>query len=51
VGINERLMTPRLELDKNRSVTIIGAYAPTLDSEEKSKEAFFAELDKLLKIV
>lgn len=47
-GINERLMTLRLHLGKKQHATIISAYAPTLDSDDNTKEAFYSDLEKIL---
>ncbi|XP_036389460.1 deleted in malignant brain tumors 1 protein-like [Megalops cyprinoides] len=35
-------------LANNQSVTVISAYAPTFDSQDKAKETFYADLDKVL---
>ncbi|KAJ3612710.1 hypothetical protein NHX12_018968 [Muraenolepis orangiensis] len=48
VGINERLMTIRLMLASSQMATVISAYAPTLDAQDEVKEAFYADLDKIL---
>ncbi|XP_060759866.1 uncharacterized protein LOC132870238 [Neoarius graeffei] len=48
VGINERLMTLRLRLSNNQMTTAVSAYAPTLDSQDEDKEAFYASLDQVL---
>ena len=48
VGISERLMSMRVPLVKNRYVTLISCYAPTLTSSEDSKDQFYEELDNLL---
>ena len=50
-GISKRLMTVRLKLDSNRMATVVGAYAPTLDSQEDIKEAFYASLDNILSAI
>ena len=47
-GINERLMTLRLNLEGHKHATIISAYAPTLLAEEQTKELFYATLDSVL---
>ena len=47
-GINERLMKTRLELAHNQHMTVISAYAPTLDADDEVKEAFYAALHKIL---
>ena len=48
VGINERLMTIRLILAGGQKATVVSAYAPTLDSQDEAKEAFYADLDNIL---
>ena len=48
VGINERIMTLQLKLDKNQTATVISAYAPTLDSEDLEKEIFYSQLNNVL---
>ncbi len=48
VGINERIMTFQLKLDRNETATVISTYAPTLDSEESDKELFYSQLDSVL---
>jgi len=48
VGINERLMTLRIQLDSNQHATIISAYAPTLDKDDEVKETFYSDLDQLI---
>lgn len=48
VGISERLMTIRLILGSNQVAALISAYAPTLDAQDEVKEAFYADLDKIL---
>nr|XP_061823852.1 uncharacterized protein LOC133611023 [Nerophis lumbriciformis] len=48
VGINERLMTLRLMLASSHMATVVSAYAPTLDAQDEVKEAFYADLDKVL---
>ena len=48
VGINERLMTWRIPLAKERFATLISAYAPTLDAEHNVKEDFYRALDAIL---
>uniref|UniRef100_H3AV30 Endonuclease/exonuclease/phosphatase domain-containing protein n=1 Tax=Latimeria chalumnae TaxID=7897 RepID=H3AV30_LATCH len=50
-GINEHLMSLRLQLANNSSATVINAYAPTLAAEEEQKEQFYADLDKILTII
>lgn len=48
IGINERLMTWRIPLAKERFATLISAYAPTLDAEHNIKEDFYRALDAIL---
>ncbi len=48
MGISEHLKTIRLVLANNQMATVLCAYAPTLDSEEKIKETFYACLDDTL---
>ncbi|XP_042591969.1 uncharacterized protein LOC109084930 [Cyprinus carpio] len=48
IGINERLMTWRIPLAKERFATLISAYAPTLDAEYNIKEDFYRVLDAIL---
>ncbi|KAF1392327.1 hypothetical protein PFLUV_G00051640 [Perca fluviatilis] len=48
IGINERLMTWRRPLAKERFATLISAYAPTLDAEHNIKEDFYRALDAIL---
>ena len=47
IGINERLMTWRIPLAKERFATLISAYAPTLDAEHNIKEDFYRALDAI----
>ncbi|XP_064094379.1 craniofacial development protein 2-like [Macrobrachium nipponense] len=47
-GLNERLMTLRLNLEGNKHATVISAYAPTLLAEDQTKELFYAALDTAL---
>ena len=48
VGINERLMTMRLQLSQSKHLTLISAYAPTLDKEDEIKEGFYNDLDQAI---
>lgn len=48
IGINERLMTWRIPLIKNRYLTLISAYAPTLVTDEATKDTFYSALDATL---
>ncbi len=47
-GINERLMTLRIQLVKSQHATIISADGPTLDSYDKVKETLYEQLDNHL---
>ena len=47
-GINERLMTLRLRLDGDRFVTMISAYAPTLNSSPDTISAFYQTLKEII---
>ncbi|KAI8776452.1 craniofacial development protein 2, partial [Biomphalaria glabrata] len=47
-GHSDRLMSLRLPLDGSRYVTIISAYAPTLQAEPETKERFYADLRRVL---
>lgn len=47
-GISERLMTWRIPLVKGRFASLISAYAPTLDTDENIKDAFYESLDAAL---
>jgi len=51
VAINERLMTLRMPLTKRRYMTILSAYAPTLPSDESSKDRFYDILRSTLRSV
>ena len=48
VGISERLMTWRLPLIKGRYITVLSAYAPTLDADDQVKDQFYSTLDTAL---
>lgn len=49
VAHGERLMAWRLPLSDARYVTLVSAYAPTLDSSEEIKEAFYERLHEVLR--
>ena len=49
MGINERLMKFRFPLAPSCHVTIISVYAPTFQNCEEDKEAFYENLDSLVK--
>ena len=44
IAIDERLMTLRLPLAKNRFVTFVSVYSPTLDSSDDVKDRFYDTL-------
>ena len=44
IAINERLMTLRLPLAKNRFATFVSVYSPTLDSSDDVKDCFYDTL-------
>ena len=48
VGISPRLMTWRIPLAKHRFLTLISAYAPTLDADDERKEEFYEALDRTM---
>ena len=48
VGISERLMSWRIPLAKGRYATLLSAYAPTLDSEDVTKDSFYELLDSAI---
>ena len=45
IAVSERLMTLRVPLAKNRYMTVLSAYAPTLPSYESSKDQFYDTRD------
>ncbi|XP_030401681.1 uncharacterized protein LOC115642368, partial [Gopherus evgoodei] len=50
-GVNDRLMTMQLPLQKGKQATLISAYAPTMTNPEDVKDKFYEELDALLSSV
>ena len=44
IAIDERLVTLRLPLDKDRFATFVSVYAPTLDSSDDVKDHFYYTL-------
>jgi len=51
IGVNEQLMTLRLPLAKGRYMTVLSAYAPTLLSDEATKDSFYDCLRATLQAV
>jgi len=51
VAIDERLMTLRIPLAKGRYMTLLSVYAPTLTSDESSKDRFYDNLRSTLRTV
>jgi exonuclease III len=47
-GVSARLIRMRLPITCNRYVTVLSCYAPTLDSSEEEKDAFYDCLDEEL---
>ena len=48
IGVNERLMTLRISLTKDKYVTLISAYAPTLTNPDEVKDRFYEDLRHIL---
>ena len=42
--VSDRIMTTRIPLTKDRNVTIVSAYAPTMANPEENKETFYSQL-------
>ena len=51
VAVNERLITFRVPLIKGRYTTVICVYAPTLPSDDATKDAFYDSLSVTLRAV
>ena len=51
IAIDERLMTLRLPLAKNRFATLVSVYSPTLDSSDDVKDRFYDTLYSTLRII
>ena len=47
--VSERLMKLRFPFNPSRHVTVISAYAPTLTSSDEAQDAFYNELNALVK--
>ena len=50
-GVNDRLMSLKIPISKNRHAVFISAYAPTMTNPDDIKEKFYEDLDNLLKTV
>ncbi|KAL8624146.1 hypothetical protein ACOMHN_020196 [Nucella lapillus] len=50
-GINDRIMTLRLPLSENAYATMISVYAPTMTNQDENKEAFYQQLDEVVRRV
>ena len=50
-GVNDRLMSLRIPISKNRHAVFVSAYAPTMTNPDDIKEKFYEDLDNLLKAV
>ena len=51
MAIDERLTTLRIPLAKGRYMTVLSAYAPTLTSDESSKDRFYDNLRSTLRAI
>ena len=49
IAVDERLMTLRLPLAKNRFATFVSVYAPTLESSDDVKDCFYDTLYSTLR--
>ena len=49
IGHSDRLMSLRLPIQDNKFATIISVYAPTLQADPGTKEAFYHDLGMLIK--
>ena len=50
-GHNDRLMSLRLPLVKDKHISIISAYAPTMTNPEDIKDKFYEDLDRLIQSI
>ncbi len=46
VGINERLMTYRLQFGKDKPMNLMSSYAPTMQATDEAKEQFYEQLNQ-----
>ena len=47
--VNDRIITMRIPLTKDRNATIVSAYAPTMTNPEENKETFYSQLKGTLR--
>ena len=47
-GVSERIIMLRIEMSRNRHITLINVYPPTMTYLEETKEAFYAQLRGLV---
>ena len=50
-AINERIMTVRIPLTRDRFLTLVSVYAPTLTSDDDAKASFYSQLDHTIRAV
>lgn len=50
-ALNERLITIRIPMSRNQHMTIISAYAPTMNSADIVKEEFYSTLNSAIRAV
>ena len=50
-GTNDRLISLRIPLTKDRHAVLVSAYAPTMTNPDEIKEKFYEDLDNLLKTI
>ena len=48
VGVSDRLMTLRMNIEKESCATLISAYAPTMTNPDEAKENFYEDLRNVL---
>jgi len=48
-GLSPRLMTMKLHLKRGRSAKLISTYAPTMSNDDADKEAFYDNLNSILR--
>ena len=51
VGINDRIISLRLSISKDRYATLLSIYAPTMTNPEEDKTAFYSQLREVLRSV